>query len=637
MNNIAESTKPLNIEVILEASRTTGRWHLPVTQRAFEWKREQVASLADSVLLGFPIGSLLIANHDSDYYVFDPSEKVRKRVEGGGEYKELVLDGQQRCTALLIAFDGEPYPDAGDREGKHLWINVLEHDADFTEFNEKMARKYIYFWHKMPGEEDDPGLNNLSSGERKLVGLKRNKPKRGWIPLSTLYEQDPDNADKDELAEMAGLKADDSHNVLEEILQRIKRAKTRRNIPVLHLEPEHHEDALAHLHQVFIRLNTSGTVLTPLDVFFAGVKKFWPDAEEHVAKVIDMSHGLLSRKNAITLIARCAAKTLDEERNPTRLDAKLLSAFTQKGGTNKLVDRMREITPEDGSSLFERSVDKVCGLLQTKLHAGAYNLYTEAIAAAVGWTMSHTEKTQKLKISTHSRRAIIGFAFWTSFYSVRKGRDRFGRRTFRLAWDAGKSGEPFPDFNSEDMWKVCFAHQMVLVHLPQKLPRLICLGEGKRYKDSWIIEDGLRSARALSLGVFQKLKHSPIDWDHILADNFGRKNWRDRHGLHKAVYLLGSTANFAGIDASANRVLQDRSPTSKLRTGDKSYCNRDFIKTEPNLLEEEEKLLFAVEKNLKKGKMDGAHRKMRRFVEARSQRIWDDLIRVAGKPPLKRD
>ncbi len=643
MANATSIANSLSVENVLAASRKTGEWYLPVTQRAFEWNRNQVSALADSVLLGFPIGSLLIATHDSDYYLFDPAEKVRKRVEGK-KHRDLILDGQQRCTALMIAFDGDPFPDRGQRQGLHLWINVLERDPKFSDFPEMFVSKYRYFWHQMPERKNadggvNTGLNNLKKKERKMIGLGHNQPRRGWLPLDILYKMSGTDSIR-KLAAAAELKQNDSLEVLEDIVQRIKLAKRRCNVPVLQLEPEQHDDALTHLHQVFIRINTGGSQLSPLDIFFAGVKKFWTDAEEHVATIVDMGHGLLNRKSAITLIARCAAKTLDEDRNPTRLDAQLLSAFSTKDGNNKLVSRMREITPDSGSSQFERSVDQVCGLLRSKLHSGADHLYQEAIAAAIGWNMAHVEATGKKAIPVHSQKAIIGFTFWTAFYSVKKGRDRFGRRTFALAWKAGQSGEPFPRFITDKMWEVCFEHQMVKEHLPVSLPKIIALEKRENDKDTnqWLIEKGLRSARALSLGVFQKLEHSPIDWDHIIADNFGREMLRDRHGLHKATYWLGSTANFAGIDSRANRVLQDRPPSRKLsNTQEESYKNRSFICTDPNLLEEEEKILKKIERLLEKRKMDSAHRQMRNFVEQRSQRIWTELIRVAGKPPLRKD
>jgi hypothetical protein len=57
---------------------------LPKMQRGFVWKSAQMLNLWDSILRGFPIGALMLA-------------------DAGHEKKEL-LDGQQRCTSIVTGF-----------------------------------------------------------------------------------------------------------------------------------------------------------------------------------------------------------------------------------------------------------------------------------------------------------------------------------------------------------------------------------------------------------------------------------------------------------------------------------------------------------------------------------------------------
>jgi len=57
---------------------------LPALQRGFVWKVSQMESLWDSILRGFPVGSLLLSKHDN------------------GEYD--LLDGQQRATSIALGY-----------------------------------------------------------------------------------------------------------------------------------------------------------------------------------------------------------------------------------------------------------------------------------------------------------------------------------------------------------------------------------------------------------------------------------------------------------------------------------------------------------------------------------------------------
>ena len=79
----------------------TGKVQLPDFQREWRWKDNQIRSLLASVSIGIPIGALLTLEGD---------EQLERRpfagVEGNpspSESKVLVLDGQQRLTALYQA------------------------------------------------------------------------------------------------------------------------------------------------------------------------------------------------------------------------------------------------------------------------------------------------------------------------------------------------------------------------------------------------------------------------------------------------------------------------------------------------------------------------------------------------------
>ena len=78
-----------------------GRIGLPDLQRPFVWTDNKVRDLFDSMMKGYPIGYVMIWESPADYEtkknVIGKNEKIHD------EPKELVIDGQQRLTALVAA------------------------------------------------------------------------------------------------------------------------------------------------------------------------------------------------------------------------------------------------------------------------------------------------------------------------------------------------------------------------------------------------------------------------------------------------------------------------------------------------------------------------------------------------------
>ena len=69
---------------------------IPEIQRPFVWKGEEVRALIDSLYEGYPIGYLIVWQNS----------QVRVRNFGKGGTKKILIDGQQRVTALMAALLG---------------------------------------------------------------------------------------------------------------------------------------------------------------------------------------------------------------------------------------------------------------------------------------------------------------------------------------------------------------------------------------------------------------------------------------------------------------------------------------------------------------------------------------------------
>ena len=75
---------------------------IPEIQRPFVWKGQEVRDLIDSLYEGYPIGYLIVWQNS----------QVRIRGFGKGGTKKILIDGQQRVTALMAALLGKEVLDA---------------------------------------------------------------------------------------------------------------------------------------------------------------------------------------------------------------------------------------------------------------------------------------------------------------------------------------------------------------------------------------------------------------------------------------------------------------------------------------------------------------------------------------------
>ncbi len=101
---------PISLEVgNLLKDVQTGKIGLPDLQRPFVWGNDKVRDLLDSMLRGYPIGYVMLWDSPSD-------DAGKKSAIGSNQKtytvpKSLVIDGQQRLTALLSSLYGVPVRD----------------------------------------------------------------------------------------------------------------------------------------------------------------------------------------------------------------------------------------------------------------------------------------------------------------------------------------------------------------------------------------------------------------------------------------------------------------------------------------------------------------------------------------------
>ena len=277
------SYKPRSLFQMLEAV-DRNELLLPHIQRPFVWDQEQMVRLFDSLMRNYPVQTLLFwrtkepikarrfmttVDRDGDLSeLYDPAKSA------DGVEKTFVLDGQQRLQTLYAFFRGSVL------DPQH---RTLEAYCDVTQGDAELNGSDM--------------LYSLSFSSEQL-GLPHYR-------LRQLMERD---AQKD-----AASIADDINDQLavEGETSDARKARERRvraNIAQLRtlLREEMHFwveelDGVANrfayrkILDIFVRVNSGGTVLRASDLMFAAMKEGWEDIEEITEQTVDLlnsGHGL---------------------------------------------------------------------------------------------------------------------------------------------------------------------------------------------------------------------------------------------------------------------------------------------------------------------------------------------------------
>ncbi len=149
--------------VLNEANKT---YFLPAIQREFVWfenmRDEKVEKLFDSLLQEYPIGNLLIWKYNKELKEKPPFE-VYKLIQNWDEdnphnieanlngisQMNLVLDGQQRLTSLLIGLKGKrTYTKYKNKKEEKLYINLISNIENDKEniYGLKYQLKFLTNW-----------------------------------------------------------------------------------------------------------------------------------------------------------------------------------------------------------------------------------------------------------------------------------------------------------------------------------------------------------------------------------------------------------------------------------------------------------------------------------------------------------
>jgi len=116
-----------------------GRYVVPDFQREFEWQPWDILDLTRSIFLDYFIGSLLLWERKNENYDALSCESIYG-YSGTGHPAYIVLDGQQRLTAMYYAFVAPKVklPNRANRAIYYVKVNLF--------MNQEYDRAFSYDW-----------------------------------------------------------------------------------------------------------------------------------------------------------------------------------------------------------------------------------------------------------------------------------------------------------------------------------------------------------------------------------------------------------------------------------------------------------------------------------------------------------
>ncbi len=212
---------------------------IPEIQRPFVWKRSQVRDLIDSLYNGYPTGYIITWKN--------PDVQTKDGTVSNG--KHVLIDGQQRITALMAAISGREVLDEDFNKGRiKIAFNPLETDAT-----------------KQFAVQDASHLKN-----------------KKWIPdIAEVFKTDFDSFDfsMKYSENNPEIKPNEVNNALSKL-----KGIANRQIGVIELD---HSLDIDEVTEIFIRINSKGTALSQSDFVMSKMAADTLHGGNTLRKVVD--------------------------------------------------------------------------------------------------------------------------------------------------------------------------------------------------------------------------------------------------------------------------------------------------------------------------------------------------------------
>lgn len=267
----------------LVADISDKKYFLPAIQRKFVWSEEKICNLFDSIMRDYPIGTFLfwdLPAKKADLYTFyeflnnyhqrdSKNELVRRdftrEVRG-------VLDGQQRISSMYIALQG-------------VYCTRQKYARKAYDYSYPERKFYI----NLVGDKNDYGFKFLTEAD-----AKKRSDKTYYYLVRDILKQSIDAYPDDLLEELqlaepesATLLKEHSRSASRKLALLIKKINQDELINYFKIVDKDLDDIL----DIFVRVNSGGTILSKSDLLFSTLVAHWENGREEIEKLIEDMNG----------------------------------------------------------------------------------------------------------------------------------------------------------------------------------------------------------------------------------------------------------------------------------------------------------------------------------------------------------
>ena len=309
-----------------------GRIGLPDLQRPFVWRDNKIRELFDSMLKGYPIGYIMLWESPVDYE--SKKSTIGDNSKTYEEPKELVIDGQQRLTALVAAMFAVKVKDKNfaDREIKisynpltcefAVWSQAYEKD---TEWISRISDVFL-------AKED----NSISSLRRHFIKEANEGRSKKELPLLTDEEED---------------RIEDNINALLNL--------SDYSLPTLEISYTADEEDVA---DIFVRVNSGGQSLTENNFIQTLISVYENETSDKINAFAAASRVPAANTSYNTLLAIEPSHLIRMAVGFGFKRARLKYAYMLLRGKNLETGKFSDEARHDNLQIFKDALDKVMNL-----------------------------------------------------------------------------------------------------------------------------------------------------------------------------------------------------------------------------------------------------------------------------------
>lgn len=276
---------PLKISEVVQKI-SNNKFVLPSIQREYVWDTEQIETLFDSLMQGYPIGAFLFWEIDKEYIEkFDFYEFLRnyhernsvhnKKIDlkGSPDGVTAILDGQQRLTSIYIGLKGsfayklkhKQKNNANAYPARKLYLNLL---AEANDDNKKYDFRFL-----IPRDvKNDENNHWFEVG--KILNMKDISDKDDYLEDNVRYRDNLPCCSKEQ-SRFASRTLSQLYNIINEL-----------GTVCYYREQSKELDKVLN---IFVRVNSGGTKLSYSDLLLSIASAQWDtyDAREEITDFVD--------------------------------------------------------------------------------------------------------------------------------------------------------------------------------------------------------------------------------------------------------------------------------------------------------------------------------------------------------------